>query len=112
MALSLNRCAYSPNPIDASHSAIPVMAHLWVSDNSSTLGGRAKEHLRHFQKVPSAEIHRHAKGVTSVPPVSVCPTDYFDKALSRLKDITGGRGQVSSGSISEILPLQVPPRIF
>ena len=30
MAFSRNRSAYSPKPIDASHSAIPVMAHLWA----------------------------------------------------------------------------------
>ena len=34
MAFSRNRSAYSPKPIDASHSAIPVMAHLWA-DNST-----------------------------------------------------------------------------
>jgi hypothetical protein len=34
--VSAKRWAYSPKPIDASHSAIPVIANLWLARDNST----------------------------------------------------------------------------
>jgi len=69
MAFSEKRWAYSPKPIEANHSAIPVMANLWPAHATITRTGRAKAYQPAQPPVgDDRHAHRTSSGLHSSSP--------------------------------------------
>src|SRR4051812_37399341 len=69
MAFSEKRWAYSPKPIEANHSAIPVMANLWPAHATITRTGHAKAYQSAQPPVgEDRHAHRTSSGLHSSSP--------------------------------------------